>query len=213
MGNLSMDEVRANNPTVIARRSSSAEPPVEYRLREIVRGRIHDIIETTFTVVWDDGALVFTFNCQEPDMENLFVTPQVWDGDSVAILLETPGHSYYQIEINPDGVVFDSDRGSRIRERWQSQAQVESRKTPDSWHLTVRIPVVTPAEGDADPNHNVAGPPPSVENPWHVNIGRVRIRTGESGRNVHGGKSAFAFVPTGGSYHVPEKFAKLIVED
>lgn len=209
----SMDQVRENNPTAVAHRVGSDQAPVGYHLRDIEKGRSKDILETTFTVAWDDGALIFDIHCQEPDMENLYVTSQVWDGDSVAILLESPDNSYYQIEINPEGVVYDSNRGSQVGPRWKSQALVESTKTEDSWHLTVRIPVVTPAEGDADPNHNVAGAPPSAENPWYFNIGRVRIRAGESGKGVYGGKSAYAFVPTGGSYHVPEKFAKLIVEE
>ena len=143
----------------------------------------------------------------------LLISPQVWDGDSIALLLESPSHSYYQIEINPDGLIFDSDRGSTVGSRWKSQATVETSRTETSWHVKITIPVVSPAEGDADPNHNIAGSPPSADNPWYFNIGRVRIRPGESSSDAYAGKSAWTFLPTGGSYHVPEKFARLITVD
>jgi len=36
----------------------------------------------------------------------------MWYGDVVEILLETEAHSYYQIAINPAGIVSDLDRSA-----------------------------------------------------------------------------------------------------
>ncbi|MFW6170906.1 MAG: hypothetical protein ACODAD_10490 [Planctomycetota bacterium] len=41
-----------------------------------------------------ERAILFDVLCQESDMENIPITRNVWGGDSVAILLETPFHSY-----------------------------------------------------------------------------------------------------------------------
>ncbi len=203
--------LRDKTPIAVAQTDSSKAPQT-YALRRIEKGGPAEI-ETRFTVEWKNNALVFTIDCDEPDMDNILVSPQVWDGDSVALLLESPSNSYYQIEINPDGVIFDSNRGNTVGTRWQSQATVETSRAATSWQVRITVPVVSPDEGDADPNHNVAGSPPSADNPWFFNVGRVRIRPGESGPRSHAGKTAWTFSPTGGSYHTPEKFARLITAD
>lgn len=41
-----------------------------------------------------ERAILFEVVCQESDMENIPMTRNVRGGDSVAILLETPFHSY-----------------------------------------------------------------------------------------------------------------------
>lgn len=204
---------RDDAPTVVAwSGTDDGNEPQTYTLRQIEKGGKAEI-ETRFTVAWAEDALVFTIECDEPDMDNLLVSPQVWDGDSVALLLESPSHSYYEIVVNPDGVVFDSDRGSSVGERWISQASIETSRTDTSWKAKITVPVVSPPEGASDPNHYVAGSPPSASNPWFFNVGRVRIRPGESGSGIYGGKAAWAFSPTGGSYHTSEMFARLITND
>jgi hypothetical protein len=162
--------------------------------------------KTRFKVRWDDeGAVIFEIKCDEPDMENLFVTDDVWSGDSVAILLETQGHAYYQIEVNPDGIVFDADRHGRMNQRWKSNATVETERGADFWSVIVRIPVVNAEEGAADPNHHVVGAKPGMDSPWYMNVGRSRVRPS--------GKTSWSFPHTGThSYHVPERFAKMVIE-
>lgn len=139
-------------------------------------------------------------------MAGLRVTQDVYSGDSVALLLESPQHSYYQLEISPDGRVFDADRKYGVERRWKSMAQVESERGAEYWQVTVRVPVASPETGAAsDPFHYVVGSTPTAENPWFFNVGRARMRNGE--------KRASMFVPVGAmSYHAKEKFAKLVVE-
>lgn len=195
-------ESREDAPLAVAREAGSAEAPRTCFLKEIETGEAPDI-ETSFQVTWEDDALVFDIRCEEPDMDNLIASSQVWDGDSVAILLETPTHAYYQIEINPDGKVYNADRGGVVGARWQSQVDVTSERGTDFWRLQVRVPVVSPAAGDSDPNHNVAGPKPGKDTPWFFNVGRARFQGSD--------KTAYGFSPTGGSYHVPERFGRLEV--
>jgi len=193
---------RENAPVAVAYDVNRKEGLKTCRLKDLVTGKKADI-ETTFRVGWDRGALVFDIRCQEPDMENLFVTRDVWGGDSVAILLETPYHAYYQIEINPDGRIFDADRGHGVETRWKSLAEVKTHRGEDYWRVEVRIPVAGEKAGAMDPYNFVVGGKPSAEAPWYFNVCRARVRGGE--------KTAWAFSPTGATYHVPEKFGKLVI--
>jgi hypothetical protein len=65
--------------------------------------------------------------------------------------------------------------------------------------------VVDAEEGVADPNHHVVGAKPGMDTPWYINVGRTRVRSA--------GKTTWAFPHTGKrSYHVPERFAKMVIE-
>ena len=181
-----------------------ADRPV-YKLRGIVDGAEPEV-ETKFTVGWETNTLVFDITCREPEMAKLFVTPDIWGGDSVAILLESPFHSYYQIEVNPDGVLFDADREfSAVKDQWNSQAKVRTERGADYWRVIVSIPVVPEVEGAGDPLHNVVGGKPGAAAPWYFNVGRVRVR----GPNEED-RTAYTFSPTGGkTYHAKDKFGRL----
>jgi hypothetical protein len=192
---------RAGAPLAIGYDAERGSNPVTYYMMDMVTGEKPGI-ETSFSVGWDREALVFRIRCQEPDMKNLYVTQDVWSGDNVAILLEPPGHAYYHIEINPEGRVFDADRGSGVMTRWKSQASVKTDKGKDYWLVEVRIPVAGEEDGAMDPNHYVVGPKPVPGNPWYFNIGRARVRNGKM--------TVFGFSPVGAAgYHNTEKFARL----
>lgn len=192
---------RPDAPLAVGRDVDAPEAPEAYRLVEIVTGEAADV-KTTFTVRWDDGTLIFDIVCHEPDMENLFVSRDIWGGDSVAILMESPSHSYYQIELNPDGEVFDADRQhGPVRAAWDSRIDVETERGADFWRVLARFPVVPEAEGVLDPNNFVVGDKPGPEAPWFFNVGRVRIRGGD--------KTAYTFSPTGGTYHNVNRFGRL----
>ena len=179
------------------------QKPDSYLLKDMISGGKPDV-ETSFTVGWDRDALVFDIRCQEPDMKNMFITEDVWSGDNVAILLEPPGHAYYQIEINPEGQIFDADRGSGVATRWESQVVVKTERGKDYWQVEIRIPIAGEEDGAMDPNHFVVGSKPSLEFPWYINVGRARVRDDQM--------TIYGFSPVGAAtYHDPLKFAKLIV--
>ncbi|MGM0601025.1 MAG: DUF4838 domain-containing protein [Candidatus Rifleibacteriota bacterium] len=199
---------RKNNPVAVGYDLSSGKELNVYKLKNLKTGEKADI-ETTFIVGWNKerNALVFDIKCMDDDMENLFPSRNIWDGDSVAVLLESPNHAYYQLEINPNGKLFDADRyQKRLDTSWSSRAEIETEKGKDFWRIKVLVPVVSPEDGLGDPKHYVVGTKPSTDKPWYFNVGRVRVR----GRDFK--KTAYIFNPTGGGYHVPVKFAKLIIE-
>ncbi len=195
---------RDNNPVAVAADLGRDQKPQGYSLRGIKDGAEPEI-KTTFTVAWEEDTLIFNIRCEEPSMDDLFITQNVWAGDSVALLLETPSHSYYQIEVNPNGKIFDADRYSGVLNRtWNSLAQVSTEKGKDYWTAEIRVPVVSYEEGSGDPNHYVLGSKPSEEHPWFFNVGRARYRDE--------GSKAYTFSPTGGNYHVLSAFSKLIIK-
>jgi tetratricopeptide (TPR) repeat protein len=174
------------------------------RLRELQTGRA-PIFGTSVKAGWENGNLWLAIRCEEPrgSKPNITSTKKddgaMWYGDVVEILLETESHSYYQVAINPAGIVADLDRSAPKTEwfTWDSQAEVITHIADDHWTAEVRIPVT---EDDNDPLHQVIGRKPTASLPWHVNICRQRIRDN--------GAEHSAFSPTGtDNFHRELKFA------
>jgi hypothetical protein len=134
-------------------------------------------------------------------MKRLKVAADVVGGDSVAVSLETPNHTYYHLEINPDGRLVEGNPSGD----WKSLAEVKAEKGTDFWRVHLRIPVVGDAEANADPKHRVAGAKPTQAAPWFFNVGRLRMAGLEK-------PELQAFSPTGGSWHNPAKFGKLEIK-
>lgn len=191
--------IRETNVVATAvRQGSEAEAPV-YALTDGLSERDHLPHETSFTWRWDDEALYLDVRCQEPDMDNLAMPEHIWEGDSVTLLIEPPGHSYYQIEINPRGEVFDADRWGGVVTRWSSLVEVTPEHGPDYWRLQVRIPI---EQVGGDPFNYVVGLAPGGETPWHFNLARRRVRDGNAETAV------FATTPER-TLFAPHRFAKL----
>ncbi len=147
---------------------------------------------------WDRDALLVEIRAGEPDMAGLQVTDTVWDGDHVALALETPDHSYYKIEVNPAGKVAEGNPSSR----WKSLATVETERGADFWKVRLRIPVVGREEGQSDPMHRVVGSKPTAASPWFINVARKRTRDGKE--EVH------AFSRSGNAtFYEPVTFGRL----
>lgn len=205
------EQIALGDPRKDARIAVAVAPGEDaprYDLRELVSGKPVEV-DTTFQVTWEGDAIVFDVHCDEPDMANIPITQDVWGGDSVAILLETQAHSYYHIEVNPDGALFDADRAegrTNDMAQWQSRAEIETEKGEDFWRLRVRIPVVSVDVGADDPLHFVVGGKPTQAEPWFFQVGRSRGLDAE--RQVYG------FSPTKGkrNYHQPLSFARLVTE-
>ncbi len=201
---LESGDPRAAAPIAVAVDAAADGTPQQYSLVDRVTGKTPQV-DTTFTLTWDGDMLIVDVLCQEPDMENLQSSKAIHLGDSVAILIETPFHAHYHIEINPDGDIYDRAWGTAESEQWSSQAIVETTRSNDSWGLRVRIPIVNTEEGQGDPLHFVVGDPPTEAQPWYFNVGRVRVR-GET-------KETFLFSPTfRGNFHQPARFGQLVVE-
>ncbi len=196
----SLAQARANAPVAVGVVGPDLAKATVYRLKDN-RAREEPAAETTFRVGRDNNVLHFDIVCREPRMNRLQVTKDVYNGDNVAVSLATPLHSYYHLEINPDGAIAEGNPGPD----WKSLAEVKTERGSDFWRVRLRIPVVGEAEAAADPRHRVAGSRPTAQAPWYFNVGRRRaldLTTAE----------LQAFSPTGAGWHVPEKFGKLQME-
>lgn len=178
-------------------------PNAAGRLREVQTGR-WPAMGTTVKAGWYNNNLYFAVRCDDVSGEKPNITADKRDdmaifyGDVVEILLETSMHSYYQIAVNPAGVVCDLDRAKGISD-WDSLAEVAARVADDHWALEIRIPVTDNAD---DPLHQVVGRAPSISLPWFFNVCRQRQR--------ESGVEHSAFSPPGkGGFHHPMSFAHL----
>jgi hypothetical protein len=178
------------------------------RLRELQTGRV-PALGTTLKVAWGRNAVYFAIRCEDLPGREVMVgvdgdrddDPAIWQGDVVEIHLETEKHAYYQIAISPTGAVVDLDRAGRKIFRWDSQAEVVTKRNTDEgyWTIEARIPVI---ESTDDPFHQVVGARPTKSLPWYFNVCRKRV--GEHNAEVS------AFSPTGeNGFHVPSRFAKI----
>lgn len=172
------------------------------RLRELQTGR-QPTFGTTVKSAWMGDSVYFAIHCEEEPGGKPNVTSAnkddaaIWRGDAIEVLLETNAHSYYQIAVNPAGVVADLDRAGKVDPLWDAQAEVATQVGDGYWTVEMRIPVT---HDESDPLHQVIGRKPTESLPWHFNVCRQRIR--ESGRELS------AFSPTGTEhFHEANKFA------
>lgn len=181
-----------------------------YHLRESQTGE-EPVAPTTFRLMWEGaqgGDLYIGIRCDEPDMESLRTfaksvkDDQFWHDDAVEVLLETQPHSYYQLAINPNGILIDLDRSGGGRNfNWSSEAEVATHRDETGWSVEIRLPV-TGLDAAEDPNHEVVGRKPTKEDPWYFNICRNRPRP-------TGGEQS-AYSPTGKvHFHFVNKFARM----
>lgn len=182
----------------------NAYPSATVKLRELQTGR-QPTFGTTVKSAWLGNNLYFAIRCDERKGEkpNSTTTRKddsaLWSGDAIEVLLETEGHSYYQIAVNPDGAVCDLDRGvSRDKWfTWDAKAEVATHIAEDHWVVEMRLPL---REDENDPLNQVVGHMPTPSLPWHFNVCRQRVRDD--------GIEYSSFSPTGtDGFHVISKFA------
>lgn len=193
-------EARAKAPLAVGTAEAVLSKAATYKLKANRGGKV-GVPTTTFQVGWDKNTLLLDIRCQEPDMKKLVAATDVVSGDNVAVCLETPNHTYYVIEINPNGVMVEGNPSPG----WKSLAEIKTERGADFWRVRLRIPVVGDAEANADPKHRVAGAKPTQAAPWFFNVGRLR-RAGLENPELQ------AFSPTGGGWHIPAKFGKLVID-
>lgn len=194
--------------TVDGKLEEAAWQTLPGEFREIQDGGVPEH-PSRFQIGLKDNHLYIAISCQDTPGNPVNIAKvdkhddgALWYGDVVEILLETPDHSYYQIAINPDGMVADLDRSTRIDFAWSSLADVATQvnEQEGTWTIEARIPFTPSAQ---DPLHEIIGPTPSDAQPWFFNICRQRIRDE--------GNQMTAFSPTGKkNFHNILTFGKLV---
>ncbi len=183
----------------------------EFELRELIAGGAPNAT-TTFRMAWgDNDSLYIGIRCDEPDMAGLMDTASydgdvnVWLGDFVEILLETPVHQYYQITISPSGWLLDSDRAHGLNSLWSSGAIVATDQGEGYWSIEIQLPAAGEEAREIDPDSGISGRKPDADAPWHFNLCRQRIRASEW--------EGSAFSPTGRKhFHDLFKMGAIVAE-
>ncbi len=164
--------------------------------------------KTHFSVFWSDNSLYFGIRCEDRDMAHVQSTgtrnddPRILEGDHVQILFETQNHAFYQLAVNPAGLMLDVDHDGEAKPSWSSSAQVATFVGDGLWSAEIRLPVGGDLQGAVDPLNGVAGRKPTAAYPWYLNIARLRVRNGEAQR--------FALSPTTKTdFLEPAKFVRL----
>lgn len=210
-----------NAKNIPGRKFAAAEVTIDGKLNEAIWDQLptysmtlaraegaQSDIETEVKLGWAGDDLLVAVICHEPMMENVTGLTRnqdsaIFNHDSVEIMLETQTHSHYQIAVSALGGVIDVDRSETLNTLWSSGAEVAVYRGEDRWVLEARIPVVAAADGDIDILNGVLGTPPSSDNPWFINVGRLRMAGGE--RQV--------FSLSGEGFHDKLNFARFFLEE
>ena len=215
-----VDKGRKDAPVAVAQLRDRAEVTLDgklddmlweglepYLLRELIDGG-KPPAETTFRVACTDKFLLFGIQCAEADMENLSIGTKrnedsnIWNGDTIELMLETPTHVHYQIVIGPAATILDVDWRTGFDTTWSSGTEAAAYHGRDFWSLEVRIPIAGEEQERVDDKNGVSGNVPSEVAPWFFNVCRQRMR-GDT-------RELSAFSPTGSSFLKTEKFGKLV---
>ncbi|MCA1808446.1 MAG: DUF4838 domain-containing protein [Lentisphaerae bacterium] len=169
---------------------------------------------TSFRPVWQDDKLYLAIHCQEDDTSKLNIATRknedtaIWNGDTLEIFIETQNHSYYQIALNPAGAMIDLDQYFKNRTEWSSEAKYAVDTGDDYWSVEMEIPVADEMQSENLPDLLVSGSKPAKDDPWHINIGRVRNR--ENGESE---VSMFAVIGQGKIFLSPDRYCPLYIDE
>jgi hypothetical protein len=178
-----------------------------YPLNDVESGKT-PVNGGSFQIAYTGDALFLGITCKDSDMQNLNISTtkngdaNIWSGDNVELLFETPVHSYYQLTIGPSGALVNMDRKKGFNTLWVSHAEVATYRGKDFWSMEIRLPVAGELQEQLDPLNGIAGNLPSENNPWYFNVCRLRVRGSDH--------ELTAFAPAGKKdFHVLLKFAEL----
>lgn len=203
---------REEAPLAVAQHIDSEVEPESYTFKPAVAWRHRETaldLTTSFQLSWSAEALHVRVTCREPELDTLPGAENVWEGDSIMLLLETPYHAHYLIQVAPDGRIFDAKRNAagRLDPAWTAMAEATTGRDDTGWwvDLTIPLQLIEPDTTFGDPLHYVVAPKPLAGSEWFFNIGRTRVR---DGRRTLGeqGYTPFAFSRTPQHIHLLEEF-------
>lgn len=125
------------------------ETPAELWLQPF--GKNRKFLSTKVTVQDTGKQLVFTFDCEEPEMASV-VAPKrkqddagIWTDNSVEIFISpSGGKDYFQFQVNSAGSLTDisaRSAGSKAENdyKWNSGAEVKTSVTPSGWQAVIAV--------------------------------------------------------------------------
>lgn len=154
---------------------------------------------TWIKAAWDEHALYLAYRCFEKGQETQRPGPAkrddegIFQADGVEALLqpEGPGTPYFQLAMNAEGGLFDTryEVEPRKQQPWDGEGiQVEGHREADTWTVEAAIPFAA-----------LGVPVPTNGKEWRANFCRNELPSRE----------LTAWSPTGGGFHVLERYGVL----
>jgi len=159
-------------------------------------------------VMWDDGNLYLAMRAVDSFLSSEYTDhdDELWKADAFEIFLDPLGDKqhYYEIQVNPAGVVFDSYLPSHRKNtnKWTSRVRVKTTvdgvlnddQEDRGWSAELAIPFASLNEG--------GGVPPTAETPWRMNLFLVDKT---KGRTRYSAWSP----PLRGDFHALDRFGEI----
>jgi hypothetical protein len=172
-------------------------------------------LKTIVKTCYDDSTLYFAFVCNDPDIWTSFTQrdEHLWEEEAVEIFIDVDNEieSYVEIEVSPANVLFDSyivDPENidvpqtalfdlpGIKTAVNVSGTLNKRDdTDDKWTVEIAIPFADLS------NENIA----RVNKETKIKINFYRL---DQNRDMQ--RMSYAWSPTGGRFHKPAVFGKLI---
>ncbi len=172
----------------------------------------------TAKVLWDDQSLYLAFEVQDDFLKTEFENrdDHLWEQDAVEVMIDPngDGRGYFEMQVSPTGVVFDTRYDTRREPQpfghvdWNSdlRAGVQRRGTPnddeadEGYTVEVAIPWSAFAAGEP------ATTKPNANDVWRVNLFVMDAR--------EDGQRAVAWSPPRvGDFHVLDRFGRVVFFD
>ena len=179
-----------------------------------IRGGASPVPPTVAKLLWDDQALYVGWTCRDRRIQSTYRRhdDELWNQDVVEVFLDPGGNGrgYYELQVSPAGVVFDSylPRYRQNQNGWSSEmvaaARVdgtlnEGEDDDRAWSAEMKIPL---ARIEGGPHT-----PPEVGDQWRANLFRLDLAPGE--RSARGAAWSPPMRP---DFHQTKRFGKIRFE-
>jgi len=168
--------------------------------------------KTEVRLLWDDTQLYVAMSAGDEHLQSKFEKhdDELWHEDVFEVFLDPGGDKkhYYELQVSPAGVVFDSHLRSyrKNRNEWTSEAVVavkcngtlgDASDDDRGWSAELAIPFASMTEG--------GGVPPKAGDEWRANFFRVDVT---KNKPVYSAWSP----PLRGDFHALDRFGALVFQ-
>jgi hypothetical protein len=218
--------VRAGRPIEVRVPRAASKPVIDgvFQGEEVWRGAArldafgHTITgdavagETDVRLLWGDTHLYVAMSAEDEHLQSKFEKhdDELWHEDVFEVFLDPRGDKkhYYEIQVSPAGIVFDSHLRSYRKNRNEWSSEVETAVKRDGtlgepgdvdrgWSAELAIPFAAMTEG--------GGVPPAAGDVWRANFFRVDVT---EKKPVYSGWSP----PLRGDFHALDRFGAMVFE-
>jgi len=169
-------------------------------------------------MLWDDEHLYVGFEVQDDQLKSSLREhdDHLWEQDAVELFLDPSGRglNYFELQISPRGVTFDTRYDSRRNPQpighadWEShmravavtQGTVDDDDADQGYTVEAAIPWASFATGSPAPSR------PTPATVWRANFYVMDARDGSQ-------RAVAWSAPRVGDFHVPDRFGRLLFQD